>query len=42
MDRILSLQLLEPETESSDETNTNYSSCSHRACSMANADAFED
>ncbi|WP_448095850.1 hypothetical protein [Luteibacter yeojuensis] len=42
MERILDLQRLQAEMDSGDVTNTNYSSCSHRACSTANSDGFED
>jgi hypothetical protein len=42
MDRILDLQRLMAEMDPADVTDTNYSSCSHRACSIANSDGFED
>jgi hypothetical protein len=42
MERILDLQNLQADMASDDVTVTNYSSCSHRACSAANSDGFED
>jgi hypothetical protein len=43
MNRILELQLLQVDTAMQNETNqTNYSTCSHSACSTANGDGFED
>ena len=43
MNRILELQLLQVDTATQNETNeTNYSTCSHSACSTANGDGFED
>ena len=43
MNRILELQLLQPDLPATNETNeTNYSSCSNRACSIANGDGFDE
>lgn len=43
MNRILELQLLQLDLAATNETNeTNYSSCSHRACSTANGDGFDE
>ncbi|MDR6937376.1 hypothetical protein SAMN02800692_0236 [Luteibacter sp. UNC138MFCol5.1] len=42
MERILDLQRLEADMGQADETATNYSSCSNRGCSAANADGFEE
>ena len=42
MDRILDLQRLMADTDAADVTNTNYSTCSHRCCSLANSDGFEE
>ena len=43
MNRILELQLLQVDMATQNETNeTNYSTCSHSACSTANGDGFED
>lgn len=42
MNRILELQLLQADTATQNETETNYSTCSHSACSTANGDGFED
>ena len=43
MNRILELQLLHIDAATMNETDeTNYSTCSHSACSTANGDGFED
>lgn len=42
MERILDLQRLMTDMDSADVTETNYSTCSHRACSVANSDGFEE
>lgn len=43
MDRILDLQRLEADSGQADVTDTtNYSTASHRACLVANADGFEE
>jgi hypothetical protein len=43
MNRILALQLMQPDAASTNETNeTNYSTCSNGACSTANGDGFDD
>lgn len=40
MDRILDLQRLLADMDTAEVTN--YSTCSHRACAIANSDGFED
>ena len=43
MNRILELQLMQLDIAAMNETNeTNYSTCSNRACSTANGDGFDD
>ncbi|NID16451.1 hypothetical protein [Luteibacter yeojuensis] len=43
MNRILELQLMHLDLATANETNeTNYSTCSNRACSTANGDGFDE